>query len=57
MVCGLLPRLDALVKDHGVKLEYVKTGNKSFYDLLLSKMKFVMFSGVTVSTPTMFVWY
>lgn len=39
--------LDALVKDHGVKLENVKTGNKSFYDLLLSKMKSITFSGLT----------
>ena len=43
--------LDALVKDHAVNLEKVKTGNESFYQLLKSEIKSVTFFGLTVSKP------
>ena len=44
----LAKALDDIVRNHGVKLENIQTGNKTFYDLLTSSLSSVTFTGLTV---------
>ena len=46
----LAKALDNVVKNHGVKLENITTGNETFYDLLLTSLSTVTFTGLTVRT-------
>lgn len=44
----LAKALDNVVKNHGVKLEKIQTGNETFYNLLTSALGSVTFTGLTV---------
>ena len=46
----LAKALDSVVKNHGVKLEKIQTGNETFYDLLTATLSSVTFTGLTVCT-------
>ena len=47
----LAKALDDIVRNHGVKLENIETGNETFYNLLTSSLSSVTFTGLTVRTP------
>ncbi len=44
----LAKALDDVVRNHGLKLENIQTGNETFYDLLISTLNSVTFTGLTV---------
>ena len=44
----LAKALDDVVRNHGLKLENIQTGNETFYDLLTSTLSSVTFTGLTV---------
>ena len=44
----LAKALDDVVRNHGVKLENIQTGNQTFYNLLVSSLSSVTFTGLTV---------
>jgi hypothetical protein len=46
----LAKALDNVVRNHGVKLENIQTGNETFYELLISRLSSVTFTGLTVRT-------
>jgi hypothetical protein len=46
----LAKTLDNVVRNHGVKLENIQTGNETFYELLISRLSSVTFTGLTVRT-------
>ena len=46
----LAKALDNVVKNHGVKLEKIQTGNETFYNLLTSTLGSITFTGLTVRT-------
>ncbi|CAB3996140.1 Hypothetical predicted protein [Paramuricea clavata] len=43
----LAKALDHVVRNHGVKLENIQTGNETFYELLISSLSSVTFTGLT----------
>ncbi|CAB4028482.1 gamma-aminobutyric acid type B receptor subunit 2-like, partial [Paramuricea clavata] len=43
----LAKALDNVVRNHGVKLENIQTGNETFYELLISSLSSVTFTGLT----------
>ena len=44
----LAKALDNVVRNHGIKLENITTGNETFYELLTSSLSSVTFTGITV---------
>lgn len=40
--------LDDVVKNHGVKLENITTGNETFYELLITSLSSITLTGITV---------
>ncbi|XP_028397789.1 gamma-aminobutyric acid type B receptor subunit 2-like [Dendronephthya gigantea] len=45
----LAKALDNVVRNHGIKLEDITTGNETFYELLISSLSSVTFTGITGS--------
>ena len=54
----LAKALDNVVRNYGVKLENIHTGNETFYELLLGSLHSVTFTGLTVcNRATIFTFF